>query len=366
MGNFMQKILLLVFCQIFAFADVISLKDGRTIPGLVESGATGEIRIKIGDNPQVIAVDQIQSIRFEHSLTLPADTEIAVRTIDPIDSESADLHHEYAASLDDPILVNGVEVAPASAKAVLRVVELTKPSRINPRGRIALSTSLVAMIIDGQRVEVKTDRVDSRSGSPAKRTATGAAVGAGAGAAIGAMAGGGVGAGIGAGVGAAAGAAAGVFKGPPPVKIPAETRFTYKLTEQAISDSPGPALPKSVQADTLTLRDGASVTGSWTGMDVKQISFLVNDQPQTYPRSQVSAVTFGPPKPTKLDPIAAPPPPPDAPAAPPQTISLGLSIDQVVSILGQPRNIADLGSKKIYTFPDFKVTFINGKVTDVQ
>jgi hypothetical protein len=77
--------------------------------------------------------------------------------------------------------------------------------------------------------------------------------------------------------------------------------------------------------------------------------------------------------------IPPPPPPPDQPGGAPagqpaanqpptQTLSLGLTIDQVVGILGQPATVADLGSKKIYTYksPSMKITFVNGKVTDMQ
>lgn len=90
------------------------------------------------------------------------------------------------------------------------------------------------------------------------------------------------------------------------------------------------------------------------------------------------------PQPAPLPDIPPPPPPPDAPAAAaapeqpaaqqpaaqqqPQTLSLGLTIDQVVGILGQPATVADLGAKKIYTYknPSIKVTFVDGKVTDMQ
>jgi hypothetical protein len=54
------------------------------------------------------------------------------------------------------------------------------------------------------------------------------------------------------------------------------------------------------------------------------------------------------------------------PAAPPATISLGQTIDQVVATLGQPLQIIDLGSKKTYKYKDLKVIFTDGKVTDVQ
>jgi hypothetical protein len=65
-------------------------------------------------------------------------------------------------------------------------------------------------------------------------------------------------------------------------------------------------------------------------------------------------------------PIPPPPPPPDEPAAPPKTISLGQTIDEVVANFGQPTKKAKVGTKDIYYYPDLKVTFVNGKVSDVQ
>jgi hypothetical protein len=54
------------------------------------------------------------------------------------------------------------------------------------------------------------------------------------------------------------------------------------------------------------------------------------------------------------------------PAAPPVSVDLGQTIDQVTAALGQPKNIVNLGTKKIYVFKDMKVTFKDGKVSDVQ
>lgn len=48
------------------------------------------------------------------------------------------------------------------------------------------------------------------------------------------------------------------------------------------------------------------------------------------------------------------------------TISVGQSIDEVTATLGAPTRIIDLGAKKIYTYPDMKITFLNGKVNDVN
>ena len=300
-----MKIVYLVFVWVFctlagipALADVVTLKDGRQVSGLIESGNTQEVRIQTEGRTEVIAVDEIQSMRFgsqdpvpsrpqtsapsstppappkpaapvappqlapappkpsapvppprpapastasaptsPHGITLPAGTEIAVRTIERIDSKKADLHHEYGGSLDDPIVVNGIEVVPANANAVLKVVEAQGPG-LNHRA--SLATVLVAVIVNGQRFNLETAKVDSKAGTQAKRTLTGTAVGAGTGAAIGAKAAGGAGAAIGAGVGAAAGTVVGKLSGKG-VEIAPETRFTYKLMQPVVIDAEGAA-----------------------------------------------------------------------------------------------------------------------------
>lgn len=50
----------------------------------------------------------------------------------------------------------------------------------------------------------------------------------------------------------------------------------------------------------------------------------------------------------------------------PPTVTLGQSIDQVTAILGPPAQVMDLGAKKIYVYPNLKVTFNNGQVADVE
>jgi hypothetical protein len=65
-----------------------------------------------------------------------------------------------------------------------------------------------------------------------------------------------------------------------------------------------------------------------------------------------------------LQAIAPPPPPPDAP---PPTIAIGQTKDQVVAGFGQPARTAKLaGTKEIYFYKDMKVTFTNGKVSNVE
>jgi hypothetical protein len=52
--------------------------------------------------------------------------------------------------------------------------------------------------------------------------------------------------------------------------------------------------------------------------------------------------------------------------AEPQTIRIGQTTDQVVATLGKPQKIVDLGTKQIYIYKDMKITFVGGKVSDVQ
>jgi hypothetical protein len=52
--------------------------------------------------------------------------------------------------------------------------------------------------------------------------------------------------------------------------------------------------------------------------------------------------------------------------AEPQTIEKGQTTDQVQAALGKPEKIVNLGTKQIYIYKDMKVTFLNGKVSDVQ
>ena len=55
-----------------------------------------------------------------------------------------------------------------------------------------------------------------------------------------------------------------------------------------------------------------------------------------------------------------------APAPAPVNIEIGQTIEQVTTALGNPKNIVNLGAKKIYVYQDMKITFKDGKVADVQ
>ena len=54
-------------------------------------------------------------------------------------------------------------------------------------------------------------------------------------------------------------------------------------------------------------------------------------------------------------------PPPE-----PAQIEKGMTPDQVKNAIGVPDKIINLGAKQIYVYKDIKVTFMGGKVSDVQ
>ena len=43
-----------------------------------------------------------------------------------------------------------------------------------------------------------------------------------------------------------------------------------------------------------------------------------------------------------------------------------MSVDEVTAAWGQPKDVVDLGNKKIYVYDGMKFTFTNGKLTSAQ
>ena len=221
-----------------AYADLLVLKDGRQILGSVEGNAR-QISVKAGDAVQSFPIDQVQSIRFSPldgdvlttvappapsfnaqynqsaatapsaalPVNLPAGMEIAVRTIDPIDSKKTNTTREYAASLADALVVDGVMIAPVGTNATLRVGDFKNAGLL--KGNASLTLRLVALEISGRRINVETSDFVSNGAAKGARTGKGAGIGGLAGAGIGALGGGLAGAGIGAAAGSVVGGAVG-------------------------------------------------------------------------------------------------------------------------------------------------------------
>jgi hypothetical protein len=161
------------------------------------------------------------------SVELPEGTNLTVRMIDGVDSRVNRVGQKFAASLDEPVLLNGETVIPRGADVVVKLTDSKESGRL--AGRAELTLDLVSVSVNGKMVDVNTQTVSRKSSSRGKRTAKVAGGATALGAIIGAVAGGGKGAAIGAGAGAAAGVGAEVITKGQRVRIPSETRLTFVL-----------------------------------------------------------------------------------------------------------------------------------------
>ena len=240
-------------------ADTVRLRTGETLHGTFLGGTSRQIRMDQAGEIRTFDVNQVESVAFDSSeqsaprvaapqrrdtgreydrnnstqypasqgLTIPSGTEINIRMIDSVNSETARLGQTFQASLDEPVMVNGQEVIPRGADVVTKLVNDQQSGKI--QGRTVLTLALSTITVNGYPRDVNSTDVQTASGSRGARTAKVVGGTAALGAIIGAIAGGGKGAAIGAGSGAAVGAGAEVLTGGQKVKIPSETRLVFRL-----------------------------------------------------------------------------------------------------------------------------------------
>lgn len=240
-------------------ADTLVLRNGGTVQGTYLGGDARQIRLDQNGAIQTYDIGQVQSVIFQDNgyaapppprdsererdrdrdrergaanyapsgFSIPADTEVKIRMIDAVNSESAYTGQTFRASLDEPIYVNGQAVVPRGADVLTKLVAAQQSGKIE--GRAALTLALSSITINGRPVDVTSTDIREESGSRGKRSAGVIGGGAALGAIIGGIAGGGKGAAIGAGSGAAIGTGAEVLTSGQKVRIPSETRLTFRL-----------------------------------------------------------------------------------------------------------------------------------------
>jgi hypothetical protein len=221
-------------------AETVTLKDGRVIAGDYLGGSPTEVKLVVGDQVQTVDVEDIVRIDFHTGrhdretpqaagdrIQLPAGTNLVIRMIDGVDSERNSVGQTFAASLDEPVVIDGRTVIPRGADVVVKLVDAKESGKL--RGRTTLTLDLMSLKVNGRMVDVNTETVTEESSSRGSRTAKVAGGTAVLGTIIGAIAGGGKGAAIGLGSGAAVGAGAEILTKGQRVRIPSETRLTFVL-----------------------------------------------------------------------------------------------------------------------------------------
>lgn len=160
-------------------------------------------------------------------VTAPAGTPVVVRTTTAISTKEMKSGESFTATLQQPLVVDGVTLAPKGAEVEGIVVESDPGGRVKGVARIGVALRSIQTVAG--KVEIQTGSYFTQAKSSVKKDVTRGAIMTGVGAAIGAIAGGGRGAAVGAGVGAGAGTATAMATRGEPAAIPAESVLTFQL-----------------------------------------------------------------------------------------------------------------------------------------
>jgi len=160
-------------------------------------------------------------------ITIPAGTQIAVRTIDSVDSKTDDVGQTFRASIDSALLVDGQVVLPKGGDVYLRLAQVSSAGDL--RGRSELRLELSRIYVAKKAYTVQSNPYEAAGEAQGTKTAKKAGIGAALGAAIGAIAGGKKGALIGAGVGAGAGTGTVLATKGKELRYPPETKLSFTL-----------------------------------------------------------------------------------------------------------------------------------------
>jgi hypothetical protein len=160
-------------------------------------------------------------------VTVPAGTDLAIQMIDGISSKTNTAGQTFRASLAVPLVVHGRVVLPTGSGATVLLAEAKGAGRI--KGSSELEVRLIRLEHDGRSYDVDTTVYDEEGKGRGKESTVRTGIGAVAGAVIGGLAGGGRGAGIGALAGGGAGAGLQLATHGQQVKIPPETRLSFRL-----------------------------------------------------------------------------------------------------------------------------------------
>ena len=160
-------------------------------------------------------------------VTVPANTVIEIRTVEPLDTAQMIKGQIFDATAANDVYVGNVLAIPRGAQIQGKVVQLKKAGPLGGNTLIALK--LTELNLGGQFYPLDTDLWWNKGPNKAGYTAGNTIAGTAFGAILGGLIGGGTGAAVGAGVGAVGGMGASAATNGPHVVLPSETLLTFHL-----------------------------------------------------------------------------------------------------------------------------------------
>ena len=173
-------------------------------------------------------------------VTIPSGTALAVRLVDPIDSEKNQIGDTFHATLNNPLTINGETVVPSGSDVQGHLVDVKSAGKFAGQSQVVLQLDSIRS--GGQTYNIQTDQFKKQGSSRGKNTLEKTGAGAGIGALIGALAGGGKGAAIGAAAGGGLGAGSQTISKSQQIKLASETilNFTLQAPVTVVATNQGP------------------------------------------------------------------------------------------------------------------------------
>jgi hypothetical protein len=218
----------------------VTREDGALVEGRLQHSSEAAVTIDTGSTTRLVAKHEITDVRVVtpemapeppprarfREVLVPADTPVAVVLRTRVSSEASREGETVEGDLQQPIVIDGIRVAPAGSRLTGVVMAAIPAGKVKGRASLGIRFDRLTLNDDGYSIDaVFTRTAPSTAQSDAKKIGIPAI----AGAAIGGIIGGKKGAAIGAAAGGGAGTAVVLTTPGEPVVLGAETVLSLTL-----------------------------------------------------------------------------------------------------------------------------------------